>query len=254
MIAVIGGSGLSHMPGFSVTQTISADTPYGLASDTIKKGVLHGLPLAFLCRHGADQRLPPHLINYRANLFALKEAGVNAIFSVTAVGGIHSEFETGDLIVPDQLIDYTWGRESTYFDGDRFPRRHLVFTEPFDAEMRRCLIEGGADTSRKLHEFGTYGCTQGPRLETAAEVHRLKTEGVDLVGMTAMPEAALAGELDMAYACLSLVVNPAAGLGAEELTEQEIFEQAEQALPDLCATLHKAVISASEGLLAGGSA
>jgi 5'-methylthioinosine phosphorylase len=168
----------------------------------------------FIARHARDHRVPPHRINYRANIWALREAGASQIIAVAAVGGIAPECPPGMLVVPDQLIDYTSGRESTFFDGTDNKVVHVDFTEPYDASLRKALAGGARRLGLPLLEGGVYGCTNGPRLETAAEITRMARDGCTLVGMTGMPEAVLARELALPYACLAVVANAAAGLAA----------------------------------------
>lgn len=222
MIAVIGGSGLDQIPGAQVHRRHNFTSKYGPASDAILELEVDGQEFLFLARHAADHHIAPHLINYRANIWALHKLGVTQIFSVNASGGIHPEFTTGDLVVPDQLIDYTYAREFTFFDGVAEPLKHVDFTEPFSDLLRARLIQASELTARKLHEFGVYACMQGPRLETRAEVQRLKHDGADLVGMTAMPEAILARELGIDYASICMIVNPAAGLSEALLSIEDI--------------------------------
>ena len=217
-LAVIGGTGMSTLKGLHILEKRRISTPYGTPSCDLTLGELKGVRLAFLGRHGHPHRLPPHLINYRANIWALKELGVTGILAVNVTGGVNPDLAVGDLVINDQIIDYTYGREHTFF-GSGEQAEHIDFTYPYDADLRRQLIKSGLEVSQALdftcHPQGCYGATQGPRLETAAEVRRLARDGVDMVGMTGMPEAALAAELKIAYAAISLVVNPAAGLNEE---------------------------------------
>jgi 5'-methylthioinosine phosphorylase len=191
----------------------SVTTPYGEPSRPIQQGQLDGARVYFLQRHGSPGAIPPHLVNYRANLWALKSLGVNEIVAINAVGGISPAMQPGRLVIPDQLIDYTWGRAHTIDEGNDGQLRHIDFTEPYDRELRLALIETANAAGIPCEPTGVYGVTQGPRLETAAEIQRMSRDGCDVVGMTAMPEAALARELDIAYASVCMVVNPAAGLG-----------------------------------------
>lgn len=212
-IAILGGTGLSSLKGLKVLERLALTTDQGAPSDAVIIGELRGRKLAFLPRHGHPHRLPPHLINYRANIRVLHDLLVKRVIAVNAVGGVRAGLAVGDLVINDQLIDYTYGREHTFFT-DR--AQHIDFTYPYDAELRRLLAECGEEAGRRLgfrcHASGCCGVTQGPRLETAAEIRRLARDGVDVVGMTGMPEAALAAELEMRYASISMVVNPAAGL------------------------------------------
>jgi len=213
MLGIIGGSGLDRMDGLESVRQLSVDTPYGQPSAALSRGRLNGQELLYLPRHGADHSIAPHRINYRANLWALHAHGVSAVVAVAAVGGIAVTLEPGSLVVPTQLIDYTHGREATYFDGIANPLKHIDFTQPFSAVIRGKLLRAGVVAGVHLRDGGTYAATQGPRLETAAEIDRLARDGADIVGMTGMPEAVLARELGMDYAMLAVVVNAAAGRG-----------------------------------------
>ncbi len=212
MIAIIGGSGLTRLEGIERGAELHLETRWGPPSGPILEGLWNEVPTLFLPRHGARHSLPPHRINYRANLCALKEAGARAVLAVAATGGIGSDCQPGALVVPDQLIDYTWGRDGTFFEGGDAPVVHVDFSEPYDRALREALIDAAAQQAIPLIAGGVYGCTQGPRLETAAEIRRMAHDGCTLVGMTGMPEAALARELGLPYACLSVVANRAAGL------------------------------------------
>lgn len=233
MLGVLGGTGFDQLPGAQVHRRHNVTSKYGPASDAVLELEVEEKPLLFLPRHASDHHIAPHLINYRANIWALHKLGVERIISVNAVGGIHPEFQTGDLVVPDQLIDYTYGRESTYFDGLAEPLNHIDFSQPFAEDLRLRLVTAGHLSDRNLHDFGVYACTQGPRLETAAEIQRLKGDGCDLVGMTAMPEAALARELDIEYASICMVVNPAAGISDQPLSHEEIAQESRNMAADV---------------------
>ena len=224
MLAIIGGSGLAQLTELEVARRQIVRTPYGEPSGPLTFGRLAGGEVAFLARHGYGHTLAPHEINYRANLWALRDRGVTRILAVCTVGGIARGLGAGSLVVPDQIIDYTWGRKSTYFEGAEQPVVHVDFTHPYCGETRRMLIEGAAQAGVEVVPRGTYAAVQGPRLETVAEIDRLERDGADLVGMTGMPEAALARELGVPYAALALVANPAAGRGtsAESISLEEI--------------------------------
>lgn len=211
--AIMGGSGLSSLDGLSGMRRQVVRTPYGDPSGPLTLGKLGGVDLIFLARHGYGHTLAPHEINYRANIWALHEAGVDGIVAVATVGGIAPEFGPGALVLADQVIDYTWGRRSTFFDGPDQPVTHVDFTWPYDEKLRQRLAHAAQAVGEHLHPSGTYGCTQGPRLESAAEIRRMERDGCHLVGMTGMPEAVLARELGVPYACLAVVVNHAAGKG-----------------------------------------
>lgn len=221
-IAVIGGTGLTALDTLTITGQQSLSTPYGDPSGPLVHGELSGRPVVFLARHGPLHTLPPHKINYRANLWALHRAGVRQIVAVAAVGGIRQDMAPGVLAVPDQLIDYTWGRSSTFFEDDLNQVTHIDFTEPYCPTLRARLIEDARALGLDARESGTYAAMQGPRLETAAEVRKLERDGCDIVGMTGMPEAALARELDMRYAACAVVANWAAGKVPGEITMAEI--------------------------------
>jgi len=221
-LAVIGGSGLSELDGLSQCEEISLETPYGRPSAPVVRGRYAGREVLFLARHGRPHRIPPHQINYRANLWALQQAGAQAVIAVNAVGGIHAAMGTGHFCVPDQLVDYSWGRVQTFFEGDLEQVTHIDFTEPYAADLRAPLIRALQAEGCSFSASGVYACTQGPRLETAAEILRLQRDGCDIVGMTGMPEAALARELGLSYACLALVVNPAAGKAAGPISMAEM--------------------------------
>jgi 5'-methylthioinosine phosphorylase len=220
--AIIGGTGLTQLEGLSMKALLHPDTPYGAPSAGIVHGSYAGHDVLFLARHGHPHRIPPHQVNYRANLWALKHAGAQAVIAVNAVGGIHPAMGSGHLVVPHQLIDYTHGRIGTYFEGDLDHVTHIDFSHPYDEGLRGKLLAALNACDYPHSDFGVYGCTQGPRLETVAEITRLERDGCDLVGMTGMPEAALARELGLPYACLSLVVNPAAGKSEGIITMVEI--------------------------------
>lgn len=210
--AVIGGSGFYELAELCDSRIRTVETAFGAPTTALLEGRLNGKECVFLPRHGPGHKVPPHKINYRANIMALYEAGVTHIFSVNAVGGIHEDATPGTLVVPDQLIDYTYNRPHTFADTLTEAINHIDFTWPFCNELRHKLISALQKSSCQWLGEGTYGCAQGPRLETAAEVKRMQRDGCDLLGMTVMPEAALARELGMNYASLCIVVNRAAGL------------------------------------------
>lgn len=216
MKAIIGGTGLNQWARGEAVPVATGE--WGKASGPIYR-IDGGL---FMARHGDGHHTPPHRINYRANIAALKAAGATEIVAVNAVGGIAAQAATGCLVLPHDLIDYTWGREPSFFDGGERGVEHIDFTEPFDAALRSDLKACAERLEQPLVDSGVYAVTQGPRLETAAEVRRLANDGCTIVGMTAMPEAALARELGLAYCSLCLVVNPAAGLSDQEITMDDI--------------------------------
>lgn len=227
-LAIIGGSGFGAFPGLEVLEHKPVETRYGTTSAPLVQGLLNGQPLWFLARHGPEHRLPPHRINYRANIQALADAGCTSIIALGAVGGIHPSCPPGALCIPDQLIDYTHGRLHSFFDNEADGVEHVDFTQPYDESLRQALLAAAADAGIALREGGTYGVTQGPRLETAAEIRRMARDGCDLVGMTAMPEAALARERMLSYATLAFVVNWGAGLSDDAITMAAIHAQIER--------------------------
>ena len=213
MLAVIGGSGLTQLANLDVSHREVLRTPYGEPSGAVTFGQIGGRPVAFLARHGYGHTIPPHEVNYRANVWALKQRGVLAIVSVASVGCIRADLAPGDIVIPHQIIDYTWGRKSTYHEGRDCKVRHIDFTEPYDRALRERLVAAAGVAGISVAARAVYAVTQGPRLETAAEVDRLERDGADVVGMTGMPEAALARELGVPYAAIDVVANYAAGRG-----------------------------------------
>ncbi len=214
MLAIIGGSGLARLGGLKNTRRKATRTPYGAASAALTFGRIGAREVVFLARHGDGHTIAPHEVNYRANLWALKKAGAREVLSVATVGGISASLGPGTLIVPHQIIDYTWGRPSTYFEGKGTPVQHVDFTEPYSRGLRGKILKAAKACREKVKDKGVYAATQGPRLESAAEIERLGRDGADLVGMTAMPEAALAREISLEYAAIAVVANYAAGRGA----------------------------------------
>lgn len=235
--AIIGGTGLTQLEGLSIRQSLPMNTPYGAPSGEIQVGDYAGREVMFLARHGHPHRFPPHKVNYRANIWALQQAGAEAILAVNAVGGIHPAMETGHFCVPHDLVDYTSGREHTFFSDDLEQVTHIDFSYPYSEALRTRLVAALEAEGCAFSDRGVYACTQGPRLETAAEVLRLERDGCDIVGMTGMPEAALARELGLEYACLALVVNPAAGKSASVITMAEIEKVLHAGMGKVKATL-----------------
>jgi 5'-methylthioadenosine phosphorylase len=213
MLAIIGGSGLSQLSSMADMRRKVVRTPYGEPSGALTFGSIRGRDVVFLARHGYGHTIAPHEVNYRANLWALKEENVAGVVSVASVGGIRKDLGPGTLLLPDQIIDYTWGRRSTYFEGASSQVTHVDFTEPYAEALRRRILEAARACGEKVFERGTYAATQGPRLETAAEINRMERDGADVVGMTGMPEAVLARELGLEYAALTVSANFAAGRG-----------------------------------------
>jgi 5'-methylthioinosine phosphorylase len=213
MLAILGGSGLTEFANLRIDRKQIVRTPFGEPSGPLTYGHVGDTEVVFLARHGYGHTLAPHEINYRANLWALHSRGVTHVLSVCTVGGITADFPAGAISVPDQIIDYTWGRKSTFFEGAEQPVVHVDFTHPYCGETRSMLLEGAAEAGVAVFPRGTYAAVQGPRLETAAEIDRLERDGADLVGMTGMPEAVLARELGLPYAVIGVVANHAAGRG-----------------------------------------
>jgi 5'-methylthioadenosine phosphorylase len=211
MLGVIGGSGLGVLANLAVTRRQIVRTPYGEPSGVLTFGTLGGCEVVFLARHGHGHTIPPHLVNYRANIWALHAQQVKDVVSIASVGGIRSDLVPGALVVPNQILDYTHGRETTFWSGGERGVVHVDFTHPYCEGLRRRILEAARAAGHPAFDGGAYAATQGPRLETAAEIDRLARDGADMVGMTGMPEAALARELDLCYAALAVVVNPAAG-------------------------------------------
>src|SRR5687767_15588301 len=216
MLAIIGGSGLTQLSSLEVERRKVMRTPYGEPSGALTFGRIGACEVIFLARHGYGHTIPPHEVNYRANLWALREAGADTIVSVASVGGIRNDIWPGTLVLPHQIIDYTWGRASTFFEGPGAPVNHIDFTEPYSRVMRARLLNAAAAAGERVTDGGVYAATQGPRLETAAEINRLERDGAEIVGMTGMPEAALAREIGLEYAALTVVANYAAGRGDSE--------------------------------------
>lgn len=212
LIAIIGGSGLTNLNDFEITRRELARTPYGEPSATMVYGELHGQSVVFLPRHGPAHTIPPHEINYRANIWALKDAGAEKIIAIAAVGAI-SNIDDGSLVIPDQIIDYTYGRQHTFFGTEAKQVTHVDFTEPYCEQLRQVLIAAAKKAAILVTDGAVYGATQGPRFETRAEINRMASDGVDLVGMTGMPEASLACELDLCYSTIAVIANAAAGKG-----------------------------------------
>ncbi len=217
-LAIIGGTGVSELPGLEPRQRHQINTRYGDPSGELVEGLFAGSEVVFLARHGQPHRLPPHAINYRANLCALVDLGVDTVIATNAVGSLRPEWTPSWLVIPHQIIDYTWGREHSIYEGRDDALDHIDFTHPYDSELRQRLLDAAASLDMPHAAQGVYAATQGPRLETAAEINRLRRDGCDIVGMTAMPEASLARELCLKYAAVCTVVNPAAGIGEEPLT------------------------------------
>ena len=239
-VAVIGGTGMNQWPGLTLQRLQPVSTPYGEPSAPLTYGRIYGANVIFLPRHGDGHKIPPHLINYRANLWALKDAGVRSVVAIAAVGGIARTMPPAAVAAPDDLIDYTYGREHTYFDGVRAPLQHVDFSEPYAPALRRTLLTAARRARIRLVDGGVMGVTQGPRLESPAEIARLKRDGCAMVGMTGMPEAALAREAELPYAALAVSVNWAAGLGSGDI-HGEIERTVAEGMRKVRAVLAKAL-------------
>ena len=213
MFGIIGGTGLASIHELNVLKRELIRTPYGEPSQPLIFGSLGGKNVVFLARHGSGHTIPPHEINYRANIWALQSVGVTKIISVATVGVIDETVKPGTICIPHQIIDYTYGRKNTYFDGAEMPVKHIDFTYPYDESLRKQIMSVAQSIVKTVVTEGVYAAVQGPRLETAAEINRLEKDGANIVGMTGMPEAALAKELNIAYAAICPMVNHAAGRG-----------------------------------------
>ena len=244
MLAILGGSGLAKLSTLTETRRVAAHTKFGEASGPLVQGRMGGREIIFLARHGEAHSIPPHQVNYRANIQALKDAGARRVAAVATVGGIRRGFGPGALVVPDQLIDYTWGRASTFFEGPGAKVTHVDFTQPYSAALRMDILAAARACGEAIADGGCYGATQGPRLETAAEIARMERDGADLVGMTGMPEAALAREAGLEYAAINVVANHAAGKGdsahaisldAIEAVVQQAMQRVQRILEKLAA-------------------
>jgi 5'-methylthioadenosine phosphorylase len=216
MLAIIGGSGLTQLANLEVGRRKVGRTPYGEPSGALTFGRIGKSEVLFLARHGYGHTIAPHEVNYRANLWALKQAGADVVVSVASVGGIRNDIWPGTIVLPHQVIDYTWGRPSTFFEGPGAPVNHIDFTEPYSRELRGRILHAAAACGERVPDGGVYAATQGPRLETAAEINRLERDGAEIVGMTGMPEASLAREINLQYAAIAVVANYAAGRGDSE--------------------------------------
>ena len=221
-LAIIGGTGLTSFDGLTITHKEMIRTPYGEPSGPLTYGLFSGYEVVFFARHGYGHTIPPHKVNYRANIWAMKQVGVTNVIAVAAVGGIGEELIPGRLVIPDQIIDYTWSRGHTFFEDDLAQVTHVDFTEPYCPEMRDHICAAAQSGNIEVVDHGVYAAMQGPRLETAAEINKLERDGCTVVGMTGMPEASLARELELCYAAINVVANAAAGRGEGEITIEEI--------------------------------
>ena len=240
--AIIGGSGLTALKNLKITRREVMRTPYGEPSAPLVYGELAGQEVVFLPRHGAGHTIPPHGVNYRANIWALKQTGVARVIAVNAVGGIAPDYlDSERLVFPDQIIDYTYDRKHTFFGNDLQQVTHIDFTEPYCVELRKLLIEAAKLAKLPHVDHGTYGATQGPRFESAAEVGRMERDGANIVGMTGMPEAGLARELGLCYASVAVVVNPAAGKATGPISLREIEKNLETGMARVRLLLERAI-------------
>jgi 5'-methylthioinosine phosphorylase len=240
-LAIIGGTGLTRLKNLQIERREVMHTPYGEPSGALTFGTLCGKDVVFLARHGYAHTIPPHMVNYRANLWALKQAGIERIIAVCAVGGIHADLQPAGIVIPDQIIDYTWSRHHTFFETDLSSVTHIDFTEPYCSAMRELLLESVRKAGIDARAGGTYGASQGPRLETAAEIDRMERDGCDIVGMTGMPEAALARELELCYAVCAVNVNAAAGRGDGPIEMSEIEQNLKTGMSKVRAILEQAI-------------
>ncbi|WP_213601442.1 S-methyl-5'-thioinosine phosphorylase [Pseudoxanthomonas japonensis] len=240
-LAVIGGTGVYRLADLQDVETRELETRFGAPSGPVRIGTLGGRRVAFLARHGEGHSVPPHQVNYRANLQALKDLGATRVLALNTVGGITDACGPRVLACPDQLIDYTWGRISTLCEEPGSEVLHVDFGDPYTHLLRQQILAAAREAGVDLVDGGCYGATQGPRLETRAEIRRMRRDGCDLVGMTGMPEAGLARELGLQYACLAIVANWAAGCGTdEEITMEEVLANvaaASSGIPALVAAL-----------------
>lgn len=239
-LAIIGGTGLTSLDGLNIIEKCKVDTPFGQPSSDLLVGEFQGHSVIFLPRHGEHHTISPHRINYRANLWALHEQGIDQIIAIAAVGGIKNNMPPGTLAVPDQIIDYTYDREQSFFSDDFTADKHIDFSYPYDQDLREKILSSAKQQGVTIVDGGTYGATQGPRLETAAEIKRMAQDGCAMVGMTGMPEAGLARELNIAYASCAVMANWAAGLSEGVITMADIehtvtdgMEQVKQILAEL---------------------
>jgi 5'-methylthioinosine phosphorylase len=248
MLGIIGGTGLTAFADLKITRREIIRTPYGEPSGPVTLGEVSGRTLAFLPRHGSGHTIPPHAVNYRANIWALHSVGVRNIVAVSAVGSITPGLNSGDIVLPDQLIDYTYGRKHTFFDGHECQElaavKHVDFTEPYSVEIRALCLQAAERAKIHMINGGVYAAMQGPRLETAAEINRLERDGATIVGMTGMPECALARELEMRYAAICPVANHAAGRGdsRHEVSYEEMGKTLRQTIGQICSIIEQVVI------------
>ncbi len=236
-LAIIGGTGLDTLGILDVHKREIVETPYGSPSGAVARGLLFGKEVLFLPRHGYSHSHAPHKINYRANLWALRELGAENILAIAAVGGIRNDMSPATLSIPDQIIDYTWGRTNTFYENENDQVLHIDFTDPYCESLRQKLLASASAANVDMVSGGTYGAVQGPRLETTAEILRMERDGCDIVGMTGMPEAALAREINLCYASCAVVANWAAGKGEGEITMDDIETNLKTSMSDVSRVL-----------------
>ena len=231
MFGVIGGTGLDKIEGLVVEKYETIKTPYGETSEPLAFGSIAGnLMIVFIARHGKNHSIPPHLINYQANIWALHSVGVKNLIGINTVGSIDTKFLPGHFVFPDQIIDYTYCRKNTFFDGADKLVKHIDFTYPFDDNLRNQFSKASEMLKLKYHMNGVYACVQGPRLESASEINRYDSDGANIIGMTGMPEASLAREIGLNYALICPVANHAAGRGLNKdgISHEEISANSEK--------------------------
>lgn len=243
MLAIIGGRGLTQLANLKITHRQVMRTPYGEPSGAFIFGMLDQHEVIFLARHGYGHTIPPHLVNYRANLWVLREQGVNDVISVATVGGIRADLKPGVFVVPDQIIDYTHGRDATYFESRDQSFSNVDFTQPYSADLRARILKGAQAAGHPCIDGGVYAATQGPRLDSIAEINRYERDGADMVGMTGMPETALAKELELNYATIAVVANYAAGRGdsVQGINVENVNANARLVMPTVRSILERIV-------------
>lgn len=243
-IGIIAGSGLQELGCEEIVETITLETPFGEPSDLYRICSISGAKAAFLPRHGIPHHIPPHKINYRANIWGFKKLGIRKVISINAVGGIKEGLKPGVIVIPDQVFDMTHGRENTFFDKDEVV--HIDLTEPFCKGLRELLFCAAENIGIPLVRSGTYACTNGPRLETGAEIRYFSTIGADIVGMTVMPEASLAREAEICYASISVVTNYAAGISKSKLTTEEVIDTMRSSIQKIGLLLKEFILLSQE--------
>ena len=249
-LAIIGGTGLTSLKGLTITHKEMIRTPFGEPSGPLTFGTYCDHDVVFFARHGYGHTIPPHMVNYRANIWAMRHVGVKNVIAVAAVGGISSELEPGMLVIPHQIIDYTWSRPHTFFERDLSRVVHVDFTKPYCDDLRDHICSASKEKSMDVIYSGVYAAMQGPRLETAAEIDKLERDGCTVVGMTGMPEAGLARELDLCYASINVVANKAAGRAEGEITIQDIQANVETGMVKVRALIEytiEHITSATQG-------